>query len=159
MITYSYGKVLLAPGMRIGYVTVPPTMPGREALRQAIFLAQMATGYSFPNALLQHAIEDLERLSIDIGALERRRDRLVPALRAMGYDASLPEGTFYVMARSPIADDVAFSELLANHGALVLPGSVVELPGWFRISLTASDEMVDRGLRSFASALEASGAA
>lgn len=157
IITYSYGKTLLAPGMRIGYVAMPPTMPDREALRQAIFLAQMSTGFSFPNALLQHAIEDLERLSIDIGALERRRDRLVPALRAMGYEANLPEGTFYVMARSPMADDIAFTDLLAHHGALVLPGTIVEVPGWFRISLTASDEMVDRGLRSFASALEAAG--
>ena len=42
-----------------------------------------------------------------------------------------------------------------SHGALVLPGTVVEVPGWFRISLTASDEMVERGLRSFASAIEA----
>jgi aspartate aminotransferase len=157
IITYSYGKTLLAPGMRIGYVTMPPTMTDREALRQAIFLTQMATGFSFPNALLQHAIEDLERLSVDVGVLERRRDRLVPALRTMGYEATMPEGAFYVMARSPDPDDAAFAELLANHGALVLPGSVVEVPGWFRISLTASDDMVERGLRSFASALEAAG--
>ncbi len=157
IVTYSYGKTLLAPGMRIGYVTMPPTMPDRETLRRAIFLSQLATGFAFPNALLQHAIDDLEALSMDIGALERRRDRLVPALRAMGYETSLPEGTFYVMARSPIADDQAFAERLAEHGALVLPGSIVELPGWFRISLTASDAMVDAGLRSFASALEAVG--
>ena len=157
IVTYSYGKTLLAPGMRIGYVTMPPTMPDRETLRQAIFVSQVATGYAFPNALLQHAIDDLEALSVDVGALERRRDRLVPALRAMGYDTNLPEGTFYVMARSPIVDDLAFTELLAEHGALVLPGSVVELPGWLRISLTASDAMVETGLRSFASALEAVG--
>jgi aspartate/methionine/tyrosine aminotransferase len=94
-------------------------------------------------------------MSIDIGALQRRRDRLVPGLRSMGYETSLPEGTFYVMARSPIADDAAFAELLAEHGALVLPGSIVEVPGWFRISLTASEAMVDRGLRSFETALEA----
>jgi aspartate aminotransferase len=156
VVTYSYGKTLLAPGMRIGYVTVPPTMPDRETFRRSIMLAQMATGYAFPNALLQHAIEDLERLSIDIAALERRRDRFVPALRAMGYEATMPEGTFYVMARSPDPDDAAFAELLASHGALVLPGSIVEVPGWFRISLTASDAMVERGLRSFASAIEAS---
>ena len=28
IITYSYGKTLLAPGMRIGYLTVPPTIAG-----------------------------------------------------------------------------------------------------------------------------------
>jgi aspartate aminotransferase len=61
----------------------------------------------------------------------------------------MPEGTFYVMARSPIDDDVAFGELLAEEGVLILPGTVVEVPGWFRISLTASDEMVEQSLAGF----------
>jgi aspartate aminotransferase len=156
--TYSYGKTLLAPGMRIGYIAVPPTSPDRVPLRDAIFVAQIASGYSFPNALLQHAIEDLERLSIDIGALERRRDRFVPALRAMGYETTLPEGTFYVMVRGPNGDDEAFCATLAENGVLVLPGSVVEVPGWFRVSLTASDEMVERGLPGFERALRMSAA-
>jgi len=153
--TYSYGKTLLAPGMRIGYVAVPPTMTDREEIREAVFISQLASGFSFPNALLQHAIDDLERLSIDVVALERRRDRVVGGLRAAGYETTNPEGTFYVMARAPTDDDRAFAARLADHGVLVLPGSVVELPGWFRISLTASDEMVDRGLPRFAAALEA----
>ena len=152
IVTYSFGKTLLAPGMRIGYVTTPPTMPDREALRDALFVAQIASGFAFPNALLQHAIEDLERLSIDVDALERRRDRVVRALRDMGYATTNPEGTFYVLAQAPIDDDMAFGEVLAEHGVLVLPGTVVEAPGWFRISLTASDEMVDRGLRGFEAA-------
>jgi aspartate aminotransferase len=152
--TYSYGKTLLAPGMRIGYLTVPPTMADREAFRERVFTAQLAGGFLFPNALLQHAIEDLERLSIDVGALERRRDRLVSALRGLDYQTTMPEGTFYVMARSPIDDDVAFAELLAEENVLVLPGTVVELPGWFRISLTASDEMVEKGLAGFQRARE-----
>jgi aspartate aminotransferase len=149
VITYSYGKQLLAPGMRIGYLTVPPTMEDRPAFRERVLVAQLATGFSFPDALLQHAIEDLERLSIDVAALERRRDRVVGALRGMGYDTTLPEGTFYVLARSPIDDDVAFGELLADERVLILPGSIVEVPGWFRISLTASDEMVENSLPRF----------
>ena len=152
VVAYSYGKQLLAPGMRIGYLTVPPTMPDREAFREAVFVAQFATGYAFPNALLQHAIEDLEVLSIDIAAMERRRDRLVGALREIGYETTMPEGTFYVMARAPIADDAAFCELLGKHRVLVLPGTIVEVPGWFRISLTATDEMVERGIPGFAAA-------
>jgi len=154
VITYSYGKTLLTPGQRIGFLTVPPTLPERAQLREEVFLQQMVTGYAFPNALLQHALADLERLSIDIGALERRRDRLVPALRELGYDASMPEGTFYTMARSPIPDDVAFTDVLARHRVLVLPGTVVEVPGWFRISLTASDRMVEDGIPRFAAAME-----
>ena len=158
VVTYSYGKQLLAPGQRIGYLTVPPTMPDREAFRETVFVAQFATGYAFPNALLQHAIEDLEEMSIDIAAMQRRRDRLVAALREIGYETTMPEGSFYVMARAPIADDVAFSDLLAKHRVLVLPGTIVEVPGWFRISLTASDGMVERGIPGFAAAYaEASG--
>lgn len=157
IVTYSFGKTLLAPGMRIGYVAAPPTMPDREQLRDAIFTAQIATGFAFPNALLQHAIEDLDRLSIDIGALERRRDLVVGALRGMGYATTNPEGTFYVMAQSPVEDDMAFGELLADHGVLILPGTVVEAPGWFRISLTASDQMVERGLPGFEAARAAAG--
>jgi aspartate aminotransferase len=152
VITYSYGKQLLAPGMRIGYIAVPPTCAERVALRDEIFVQQMSTGYSWPNALLQHALAELDPMTIDIGALQRRRDRLVPALREMGYDASMPEGTFYTMARSPIDDDVAFTEVLARNRVLVLPGTIVEVPGWFRISLTASDEMVDGSLERFAAA-------
>ena len=149
IITYSYGKTLLAPGMRIGYITVPPTMNGREEFRERVMVAQLASGYSYPNALLQHAIEDLEKLSIDIGALQARRDRLVPALGSMGYEPSTPEGTFYIMAKAPIADDMAFGQVLADEGVVILPGTVVEVPGWFRISLTASDAMVEASLAGF----------
>ena len=48
VVTYSYGKQLLAPGQRIGYLTVPPTMPDREAFRETVFVAQFATGYAWP---------------------------------------------------------------------------------------------------------------
>lgn len=155
LITYSYGKTLLAPGQRIGFVTAPPSLPERADVRDEIFIQQLTGGFAFPNALLQHALADLEKLSIDIGALERRRDRLVPALRDMGYDCTMPEGTFYAMARSPIEDDVAFGDILARHRVLVLPGSIVEVPGWFRISLTASDQMVADGIPRFEAARQA----
>jgi aspartate aminotransferase len=152
VITYSSGKTLLAPGQRIGYLTVPPTLPERAEVRDEIVLQQFAGGYLFPNALLQHSLVELEKLSIDIGALQRRRDRMVPALRDIGYECTMPEGTFYCMARSPIADDVAFADILARYRVLVLPGTVVEVPGWFRISLTASDQMVEDGIPRFAAA-------
>jgi aspartate aminotransferase len=150
--TYSFGKQLLAPGMRVGYLTVPPTMPDRERFQEIVFVAQFATGYAFPNALLQHALPDLLALEIDIPAMQRRRDRLVPALREIGYESTMPEGTFYAMARSPIPDDVAFTDILARHRVLVLPGTVVEVPGWFRISLTANDDMIEPGIAGFAAA-------
>ena len=146
---YTYGKTTLAPGQRIGYAALHPDYPDRVAVGYRVFVQQLAAGWGFPNALLQHAISDIERVSIDIDALQARRDRMVPALREMGYEVTNPQGTFYLMARSPDPDDLAFSSRLADLGALVLPGTIVELPGWFRISLTASDQMVEDGLRAF----------
>src|SRR5206468_10659963 len=116
-------------------------------------LAQIMPGWAFPNALLQHAIEELDALHIDIGRLQARRDRMVSALAELGYELGSPEGTFYLLARSPIGDDMAFMRALRRHETHVLPGTVVELPGWFRMSLTASDEMVDKGLAGFRAVL------
>jgi aspartate aminotransferase len=151
---YTYGKTLLTPGQRLGYIALPPTMPNRELLRNAIFVSQLVSGYAFPNALLQHALPDLEKLSIDITHLQSKRDRMVAALREMGYELHVPEGTFYLLPRSPLADDLAFIELLAQRDVFCLPGRAVEMPGYFRVSLTANDEMIDRALPKFAAAMQ-----
>lgn len=153
LVLYTYGKTLLAPGERIGYIAVPPAMEERDELRDAIFLAQVVGGWQFPNAVLQHAIADLESLSIDVPALQRRRDRLGAALDAMGYDVMMPEATFYMMVRSPLEDDVAFTGLLADQDVFVGPGLIFEMPGYFRISLTANDDMVERALPVFEEAV------
>ena len=155
IITYSYGKILLAPGQRLGYIAVPPTSPERPALRRAIELFQWATGYAFADALMQHSTADLENVSIDVPRMQARRDRLVGALRAMGYQTTNPEGTFYVLVRCPTDDDQAFADTLADDNVLVLPGTIVELPGWARLSLTASDEMVEQALPAFERAMAA----
>jgi aspartate aminotransferase len=151
---YTYGKTLLTPGQRLGYIALPPTMPERAQLRTALFVSQLLTGFAFPNALLQHALGDLEQLSIDVGHLQHKRDRMVAALREIGYEVHVPEGTFYLLPRSPLPDDGAFIELLAEQNIFCLPGTVVELPGYFRISLTANDGMIEQALPGFAAALQ-----
>jgi aspartate aminotransferase len=157
-LAYTYGKVLLAPGQRIGYLALSPQMPERELVSNAVLLAQITLGYAFPNALLQHALPDLERLSIDIEHLQQKRDVMVSGLQAAGYDVHSPEGTFYLMPRSPIADDGEFIRLLAQEKVYCLPGWVIEMPGYFRISLTANDGMIERGLPKLAAVRQRSGA-
>jgi aspartate aminotransferase len=152
LVAYSFGKQLLAPGQRIGYLAISPRIPDPEPLREAVRLTQFAESFAFPNALLQHALPDIEPLCTDIAALERRRDRLVPELRKVGYEATNPEGTFYVLVRSPIEDDLAFTAALAERDVYILPGALVALPGWFRISLTASDEMIEMAIPRLAEA-------
>ena len=153
LLAYSYGKTLLTPGERIGYLALAPTMPGREVVRESITLAQIVCGFAFPNAILQYAIGDLETLSIDLDHLQRKRDRLLEGLRAAGYDVHRPEGTFFLLPKSPIEDDRRFCELLAEDDVFVLPGSICEIPGYFRIAFTATDEMIERALPKFAATM------
>jgi len=152
---YTYGKTLLTPGQRIGYIVLPPEMPEKEELRNALFVSQLVNGYAFPNALLQHALAELDKLSIDIDHLQQKRDFLVSSLQEMGYELHSPEGTFYLLPRAPIADDWAFCARLITHHVYCLPGKVVEMPGYFRISLTANDDMIQRSLDGFSQAMKA----
>ena len=72
--------------------------------------------------------------------------------RDTGYDVHMPEGTFYLLPKSPIPDDGQFIRLLAEQKIYCLPGWIVEMPGYFRVSLTANDAMIDRALPGFAAA-------
>ena len=153
LVAYSYGKTLLSPGQRIGYLALPPGLPDREALRRAVHDLQIAVGWAFPNAVMQYALPELERQAFDVARLERRRDQMVDALTSMGYTVHRPEGTFYLFPRSPILDDEAFARLLVEQGILVMPGALFETPGFFRICLTATEETCERSLPGFAAAL------
>ena len=153
LISYSYGKVLLTPGERIGWLALSPSIPNREPFRETIELSQIAAGWLFPSAVLQYALDDLERLSIDLVDLQAKRDRLAGELTASGYQLRVPEGTFYLWVRSPEPDDVAFCRRLADRNVLILPGTIFEVPGHFRISLTASNDMINRALPVFHAAV------
>lgn len=151
VITYSYGKVLLAPGQRLGYLALSPLMPDadRKAISDSFFSAQLALGWCFPNAIMQYAIPDLEQLSIDRVALARRRDLLCATLAEAGYEVLRPEGTFYIWSKWPAGDPERHWSALADRDVFVLPGSMMQSPDYFRISLTASDAMVERALPAF----------
>jgi aspartate aminotransferase len=153
LIAYSYGKTLLAPGERLGYLALPPALPDRPALRRGVQDLQIGGGWVFPNTVMQYALPALERQGFDVARLERRRDLMVDALTAMGYQMHRPEGTFYLFPRSPLADDEAFARLLVEQQILVMPGAMFETPGFFRICLTATEETCERSLPGFAAAL------
>jgi aspartate aminotransferase len=151
LVSYSYGKVLLAPGQRLGYLAISPLMPAveRRAFRDSLFAAQMALGWCFPNAVLQYAVPDLEHLSIDQAGLTRRRDRLMSVLQRAGYACVKPEGTFYLWSRWPDGDPEALWNALADRDVFVMPGRIMNTPEYFRVSLTASDAMVEKALPAF----------
>ena len=107
IITYSYGKTLLAPGQRLGYIAVPPTSPER---RRSAGDRAVPVGHRL--RVPQRAAAAQRRRPR--GRVDRRRRGCRPAATgwsgrcAMGYETTNPEGTFYILAMAPIDDDQAF---------------------------------------------------
>jgi aspartate/methionine/tyrosine aminotransferase len=157
LIDYSYGKVLLAPGQRLGYLAISPLLEPAErtALRQACMPLQLAIGWGFPDALMQYSAPALESVSIDLAELARKRDRMFGALTDAGYTLTRPEGTFYLWGRAPGRDGAAFCAALAERGVYLMPGTLFDQPAHFRISLTATMDMIERALPTLVEAAEA----
>jgi aspartate/methionine/tyrosine aminotransferase len=82
--------------------------------------------------------------------LRRLAEVLSEASARNGRDIFLVSDEAYSRIVFDDRDDIAFTEQLAERKVFVLPGTVVELPGTFRISLTGNDEMVERALPIFA---------
>ncbi|GGI46892.1 aspartate aminotransferase [Agromyces flavus] len=148
VIDYSYGKVLLAPGQRLGYLALSPLLPSEERaeLRASCMPLQLAIGWGFPDALMQYSVPALESVSIDLAELTRKRDRLYGALTDAGYTLTRPEGTFYLWGAAPGGDAVAYCAGLADRNVHVMPGTLFGQPAHFRISLTATADMIERAL-------------
>lgn len=142
---HTYSKTLLAPSQRAGYLAMPPSMPARDQVRMALMAGSLAIGAT-PDTAMQRAMPELEQLIIDIPAIERRRNRMVTEMRGHGYAVDSPEAAFYLFPESPIPDAIEFCDWLADHHVHALPGEAFERPGRFRLSLTATDAMVERAL-------------
>jgi aspartate aminotransferase len=119
----------------------------------------MLNSWAFPNALMQHSLGELEKIPFDLEKLQRKRDLVVRALREVGYSVNKPEGTFYCLVRSPLSDDRAFAEMLAERDVFCIPASLQGAYGYFRISLTASEQMIRRALPIFAEVIQQTAAA
>ncbi|MHC2999027.1 aminotransferase class I/II-fold pyridoxal phosphate-dependent enzyme [Microbacterium sp. HJ5] len=148
VIDYSYGKVLLAPGQRLGYLALSPLIPAaeRDELRAALMPLGLAIGWGFPDAVMQYSVPALESVTLDMAELARKRDRLFGALVDAGVDVTRPEGTFYLWGRAPGGDAAAFCDALDARGVHVMPGTLFDQPHHFRMSLTATMETIERAI-------------
>ena len=149
-VVYSFGKSLFMQGQRLGYAAVSPRADGAAAWSVHLERLCRTMGFCTPTALMQLAVRSLLGERPDLSPIERRRERTIQLLGEAGYRIVPSQATFFLYVSSPDLDDFAFAEALADRGVLVLPSSIFHHSGHFRVSFTASDEMVDRALPIFA---------
>jgi aspartate aminotransferase len=148
-VVYSFGKSLLMQGQRIGYAAVSPSFGARRELARGLERLCRMMGYSQPTSLMQGAIQDLVSYVPDLTRIAARRAKVAAALGEMGYAVVPSPATFFLYVRSPIADELAFVEKLAQRGVFVLPSSLFHHRGYVRLSMTATDAMIERALGVF----------
>jgi aspartate aminotransferase len=159
VIAWSWSKAMAIPGERIGYLALPPHLPGIAQLRGACTVANRILGFINAPAIWQWVVAAAPEVTVDVAEYQAKRDLLCGALQSMGYDAPRPQGTFYVWARTPIADDIAFIGVLQQEGILAVPGVGFGRGGYLRLSLTITRDEIVRSLPGFDRAIRKVGQA
>ena len=146
----SHSKDLALPGERIGFIAPAPGIPDVPALVAALTFANRILGFVNAPATQQRAVASLQGRTVDPEIYRRKRDRILPALREMGYAIVEPTGAFYIFPEAMGGDDVAFVRELQAERILTVPGTGFGRPGHFRISYCVDDATIERSLPGFA---------
>ena len=146
---HSLSKSYNMTGWRIGMAV------GNAEIIDALMRVKSNLDSGIPQAIQRMAIAALEGpqgvIEEHNRAYQRRRDRLVSALRGLGLRVSPPRASLYVWARVPDGTtSVQYAtRLLDEVGVVVTPG-VGYGPsgeGYVRLSLTIPDERLEEGVR------------
>jgi len=152
MVVNSFSKYFGMTGWRLGWCIAPAdTMSHLDRLAQNIFLAASTPAqYAALAAFEPATIEILEQRR---QTFERRRDRLLPGLRELGFGIPLtPQGAFYLYADSSrFGDDSdALAErLLVDAGVCITPGKDFgsnHPDRHLRFAYTVASERLEQGL-------------
>jgi aspartate aminotransferase len=146
-VVYSFGKYHFMQGQRLGYLAVSPKHPDREVVSEESVRWTRILGLATPTSLMQRALPRLLAIEHDQTWLVRWRERFVTQLTSLGYSVVPPNATMFVYVKTPSPyDDFAFLEEMAGAGLLALPAPIFHHRGYFRLSLTGSEAMLERAL-------------
>jgi len=146
VIVTSHSKDLALPGERIGYLAANPRMTHVEMFMEGAVFVNRALGFVNAPALMQRLVAKLQRISVDVGQYQEKRDILYHYLTEMGFRMARPAGAFYLFPHSPLGDDIEFVRMAQRHHILVVPGAGFGAPGYFRIAYCVDKGMIERSL-------------
>ena len=141
------------PGERIGYVAVHPQCADSENLMSGLIFCNRVLGFVNAPALIQRVVKNVQNVSVDAEFYRKKRDFLYGELIRIGYSVVKPQGAFYFFPKSPLEDEVVFTQKLAEKKVLVVPGQGFGSPGYFRISYCVPDQVLEGSISGFEDAL------
>lgn len=147
IITYGYSKPLSIPGERIGYAAINPVATDIDELIKGMTYANRFLYINAPS-LMQRVIANIQGVKVDIKEYQERRDLFCDSLDELGYAFIRPKGTYYIFPKTPI-DDIKFTKELMNEKIYVLPGTIFDRSGYFRIAFCVQMEKIQKSLEGF----------
>ena len=154
IVASSFSKDLAIPGERIGYVALSPKISNQNLLMDGIVFANRVLGFVNAPAFMQRAVSNILFSSVDVEEYLIRRNYLCDELGKLGYEFEKPQGAFYLFPKSPIEDDVEFTNLLKENKVLVVPGSGFGKKGYFRISFCVDWPSIEGSIEGFKKTIE-----
>ena len=149
LVCYSYSKCLSLPGERIGYVLVSPSMEDHDTVYQAVAGAGRAEGHINAPSLFQQVAAACCGLVSDLTAYTVNRNLLYDNLTAMGFQCVKPDGTFYLLMKSPEPDAAAFSRKAMELDLLFPDTESFAYPGYVRIAYCVPTARVEKSIPRF----------
>ena len=154
IVVTSHSKDLGLAGERIGYIALSPKDKDKQVLYDALVFSLRTLGHVNATAIMQKSIEDIQEESVDINVYKQKRDYIYDELIKIGYECVKPDGAFYLFPNSPIEDDAKFVRILQNSKVLTVPGRGFGLAGYFRISYSVDDWVLEGSIEGFKKAFE-----
>jgi len=154
IVVTSHSKDLGLAGERIGYIALSPKDKDKQVLYDALVFSLRTLGHVNATAIMQKSIEDIQEESVDINIYKQKRDYIYDELIKIGYECVKPDGAFYLFPKSPIEDDAKFVRILQNSKVLTVPGRGFGLAGYFRISYSVDDWVLEGSIEGFKKAFK-----
>ena len=146
---YSFSKTLSIPGERIGYLAIGKNVEDGVKLMTAAIIAGRTLGFVNAPSLFQKVISECLEVKVDVGFYDRNRRLLYTELTEMGFSCLPPEGAFYLLMKSPLADTEAFQKMAEEEHIIMVPTDSFGLPGYFRLSYCIPYESIESSLPAF----------
>lgn len=151
----SFSKNLSMAGERVGYLVANPAMPDVATLINAVTLTNRTLGFVNAPVLGQRLAMALLDQGVDVSVYARRREAMARVLREAGIRFALPQGAFYFFPEAPGGDDQAFVQALLAKNVLAVPGRGFGFSGYFRLSFSVDDAVIERSAAGFQAAVAA----
>ncbi len=149
---FSLSKTFNMTGWRLGWAC------GHADLVDPLLRVKSNIDSGIPQAIQRMAIAALDGdqsvIEANNAIIQRRRDKVVAALRSIGLEVTNPKASLYIWAKIPEGDTSAdfAARLIEEQGVVVTPGNGYGPAGegYIRLSLTLPDDEVDEGVERIA---------